>query len=185
MSIETILTIVALVAAAFIVITIYNSMVKKDKQATEAWHGIDVQLKRRYDLIPNLVETVKGYAQHESSTLEKLVSLRNQMGSSQTLNEQVENQTALTGMLRQVFALSENYPDLKANQNFADMQQSLEQIEDTLQDARRYYNATVRDFNTYIAYFPINLLAALFRFKEKPFFEISDSKERDNVQVRF
>ena len=163
----------------------YNSLVKKSKLAEEAWFGIDVQLKRRFDLIPSLVETVKGYAKHETQTLEKVIALRNSMTSTAPIAEQAKDEMQLAQMLKSVFALAESYPDLKANTNFLELQKNLNEIEDTLQNARRYYNATVRDYNTLISMFPSNLVAGMFKFQERDFFAIDNAEERRNVKVSF
>ena len=162
----------------------YNSLVKLKNQAEEAWSSIDVQLKRRYDLIPNLVETVKGYAKHEKETLENVIKARNMALNAKNIEERAEAENFLTGTLKTLFALSENYPDLKANQNFLQFQKTLEEIEDYIQNARRYYNAVVRDFNTKIETFPSNIVANMFNFKKREYFEISES-EKEPVKVKF
>jgi LemA protein len=169
-------------------VLIYNKLVSLKNKVEEAWSGIDVQLKRRYDLIPNLVSTVKGYASHESNTLEKVIEARNQAiaaSSSGNINQQVEADNALTGTLKSLFALSENYPELKANTNFLQLQSTLENLEETLQNARRYYNALVRDNNTAIEAFPSNIVASQFRFSKFSFFEIQNAAERETPVVQF
>src|SRR5580698_862923 len=168
-----IILIVVLVIIAVVLIGIYNSLVQLRVRADNAWADIDVQLKRRYDLIPNLVETVKGYATHEKGTFEAVVAARNSAMTAQGPAAKAEAEGALTGALRQVFALAEAYPQLRAVESFTSLQNSLSQIEDTLQNARRYYNAVVRDFNTKIAQFPTNLVASMGNFKPREFFEIS------------
>ncbi|SHN71529.1 LemA family protein [Desulfovibrio litoralis] len=185
MYITLILLISLPIILVLLAIYIYNSMIRKDRLAKEAWHGIDVQLKRRYDLIPNLVETVKGYAKHESGTLEEVIKLRNSISMNTPIDGQLQKQNLLSGMLKSVFALAENYPDLKANTNFIELQNSLNDIEDNLQDARRYYNATVRDFNTFISIFPNNLLAQKFKFEEKDFFMLEDDSEKQTPKITF
>jgi len=150
-----------------------------------AWSDIDVQLKRRYDLIPNIVETVKGYAAHEKGTLEGVVAARNQAMSAQGPAAKGEAEGLLTGALRQVFALAEAYPQLRAVESFTQLQNTLNQIEDTLQNARRYYNAVVRDFNTMIEQFPSNIVAGMGNFKEREFFQISAPAEREVPKVSF
>jgi LemA protein len=168
-------------------IMLYNRGVKLRNQVDESWSGISVQLKRRYDLIPNLVNTVKGYAKHETETLEKVIQLRNQaqqVSSGGSHGDQIQAEQALAAGLRTVFALAENYPDLKANTNFMDLQRSLMDIEDNLQNARRYYNAVVRDNNNFAETFPSVIIARMFGFEKEAFFEIED-RERENVKVEF
>ncbi|OPZ78842.1 MAG: LemA family protein [Alphaproteobacteria bacterium ADurb.Bin438] len=170
---------------AFLVVSIYNSLVKQNQLSDEAFSGIDVALKRRYDLIPNLVETVKGYAKHEQETLTKVIAQRKLCEGSGSVEARANNENILSGMLKSVFALSEAYPELKANTNFMKLQDSLDEIEDALQNARRYYNATVRDFNILVKSFPSNIIANQFNFKEKEFFEITDMAQKENVKVAF
>ena len=179
-----ILAIVVVVLIA-LVIGIYNGLVRLRVQCDNAWSDIDVQLKRRYDLIPNIVETVKGYAAHEKDTLEGVVAARNRAMSAQGPADKAGAETALTAALRQVFALAEAYPQLRAVESFTQLQQTLNQIEDTVQNARRYYNAVVRDFNTKIAQFPSNLIAGMFNFKAREFFEIGAPAEREVPKVSF
>lgn len=176
-----------LVLVGFWLISAYNKLVSLRNKVQEAWSGIDVQLKRRYDLIPNLVSTVKGYAAHESDTLEKVIQARNQAISVQSgqVADKAQAETVLTGALRQFFALSESYPDLKANTNFVELQRSLTDIEDNIQNSRRYYNALVRDNNTAVESFPANLIANNFGFVKFEFFELENSAERSNPQVQF
>ncbi len=162
----------------------YNGFIKLRNQADESWSGIDVQLKRRYDLIPNLVETVKGYAKHEQSTFEKVVQARNAAMSAQKVEDKAQAENMLSGALKSIFALAENYPELKANQNFLDLQKNLAEIEDQLQNARRYYNAVVRDYNIQCESFPSVILAGMFGFKKRAFFEIAEA-EKQNVKVQF
>ncbi len=177
------LIIVVLLVLAFIFI--YNGLVRLRVQCDNAWSDIDVQLKRRYDLIPNVVETVKGYAAHERETLEGVVAARNQAMAAQGPAAKAGAEGALTAALRQVFALAEAYPQLRAVESFTQLQQTLNQIEDSLQNARRYYNAVVRDFNTKIAQFPSNFVAGMFNFKPREFFEISAPAEREVPKVSF
>ena len=167
------------------VITIYNGLVSLKVQCDNAWADIDVQLKRRYDLIPNVVETVKGYAAHEKGTLEGVIAARNKAMTSEGPAAKAEAEGMLTAALRQVFALAEAYPQLRAVESFTQLQQTLNQIEDTVQNARRYYNAVVRDFNTKIAQFPSNIIAGMFNFKAREFFEISAPAEREVPKVSF
>jgi LemA protein len=169
-----------------VAVGMYNSLIQKRNVVDEGWSGIDVQLKRRYDLIPNLVETVKGYAKHEAGTLEEVVKLRNSAmsmsGADVASREGTENQ--ISQALKSIFALAESYPDLKANQNFLDLQGSLTAIESDLQNARRYYNGTVRDYNTTIQMFPGSIFAGIFGFAARAFFAASED-EKQNVKVAF
>src|SRR5216684_7154870 len=169
-----------IVAVLFIfVISIYNGLVRLKVQCENAWADIDVQLKRRHDLIPNVVETVKGYAAHEKGTLEGVIQARNQAISAQGPAAKAEAEGVLSGALRQLFALAEAYPQLRAVESFTQLQGTLAQIEDTLQNARRYYNAVVRDLNTKIAQFPSNIIAGMFRFTPREFFQIAAAAERE------
>jgi LemA protein len=178
-----ILIVIAVLALA--IVFIYNGLVKLKVQCDNAWADIDVQLKRRYDLIPNLVETVKGYAAHEKGTFEAVVAARNQAMSAQGPAAKGEAEGMLAGALRQLFALAEAYPQLRAVESFTQLQNTLNQIEDTLQNARRYYNAVVRDLNTRIAQFPSNLVANMCGFKPREFFEITAPAEREVPRVSF
>ena len=173
------------VLLAVFVIGMYNGLVRLKVQCDNAWSDIDVQLKRRYDLIPNLVETVKGYAAHEKGTLEAVVAARNQAMGTQGPAAKAEAEGVLTTALRQVFALAEAYPQLKAVESFTQLQQTLSQIEDSVQNARRYYNAVVRDLNTKIVQFPSNIIAGMFNITPRQFFEISAPAERDVPKVSF
>lgn len=178
------LTILIAAVIVIAVIVIYNSLVRLKVQADNAWADIDVQLKRRYDLIPNLVETVKGYAAHERQTLEAVIDARSRAMSAGGPAERAEAESMLTQTLRSLFALSEAYPDLRAADNFRSLQASLEQIEDAVQSARRYYNAVVRDLNTRIQQFPSNIVAATLGFSPREFFAI-DEAERAAPKVSF
>jgi LemA protein len=164
---------------------LYNSLVALKNKVKEAWADIDTQLKRRYDLIPNIVETVKGYMGHEKSTLEKVTELRTKAIQSQNFTEKAEAENMLSETLKSLFAVAENYPDLKANQNFLDLQNTLKEVEEHLQLSRRYYNGTVRDYNTKLQVFPNNLIAKQFGFTESEFFETKEEKQREAVQVSF
>lgn len=169
-------------------IAVYNSLIVSKNRLSEAWSDIDVQLKRRYDLIPNLVETVKGYASHEQETLTKVIEARNQAITAQNSGDHQAQQIAednLSGLLKNLFALSENYPDLKANQNFLELQRELTDTEDKIQAARRFYNTNVRDFNTKLQVFPTNIFAKKLGFTIADFFEIKEETERQNVKVSF
>jgi LemA protein len=165
-------------------IVIFNRFVRGKNLIGEAWSGIDVQLKRRYDLIPNLVESVKGYSQHERKLFEDIANIRSQAMSIQGVIEKGQAETALTQQLRSLFAVAESYPDLKANQNFLDLQKNLVAIEDEIQLARRYYNGTVRDFNILVESFPSNIIALIFVFKRAEFFEIEVSTQREVPTVK-
>jgi LemA protein len=165
-------------------LVIYNGLVQLKVRADAAWADIDVQLKRRYDLIPNLVETVKGYATHERGTLEAVIDARSRAMQAQGPAAKAEAEGALTGALKSLFALSESYPQLRATENFGQLQSSLGSIEDAIQNARRYYNAVVRDLNTKILQFPSNVIARMFNFREREFFELEES-ERSVPRVSF
>ena len=178
-----VLIVIALLALT--IVFIYNGLVRLRVQCDNAWADIDVQLKRRYDLIPNLVETVKGYAAHEKGTFDAVVSARNQAMSAQGPAAKGEAEGMLTGALRQVFALAEAYPQLRAVESFTQLQATLNLIEDTLRNARRYYNAVVRDLNTRIEQFPSNLVASMCGFKPREFFEITAPAEREVPRVSF
>lgn len=176
------LLLVAVVAV--LLVGIYNSLVKLKNKAEQAWSNIDTQLKKRYDLVPNLVETVKGYAKHESQTLENVVKARTAAMGAQSFKEKADAENMLTGALKTIFALAENYPDLKANQNFLDLQKTLTDIENAIQPARATYNKAVRELNTKIEVFPNNLIASPFGFKKREFFGIKE-EERENPKVSF
>jgi LemA protein len=180
--------IIAIVALAVIwVIAAYNRFITFKNRADEAWADIEVQLKRRYDLIPNLVNTVKGYATHESGTLEKVIAARNSaMQNTGATASHAQAENMLTGALKSIFALSENYPDLKANTNFLELQRELSDTENKIQSARRFYNGNVRDYNTMLQVFPSNLIAGMFSFAKKEFFDIpDDGVESKPVEVKF
>jgi LemA protein len=178
-----VLVIIGVVGLA--IIAMYNGLVRLRVQCDNAWSDIDVQLKRRYDLVPNLVETVKGYAGHEKGTLEAVVQARNSAMSAQGPAAKADAENMLTGALRQVFALAEAYPQLRAVESFTQLQNTLNSLEDTIQNARRYYNAVVRDLNTKIQVFPSNVIANMFNFKPREFFEVSAPAERDAPKVSF
>jgi LemA protein len=176
-----ILVAIAIVGAVWL---LYNQLVKLKVQSDAAWSDIDVQLKRRHDLVPNLVETVKGYATHEKGTLEAVVDARSRAMSAQGPADRASAENALTGTLKSLFALAENYPQLRAADNFGQLQAQLSTIEDAIQNARRYYNAVVRDLNTKVMQFPSNLIARNFGFSEREFFEM-DEAERSVPKVSF
>ena len=175
---------IALGVIALWAIFTYNGLITLKNRTDEAWSDIDVQLKRRYDLIPNLVETVKGYATHESGTFEKVAAARTAAMSATTVAEHAQAENMLSQTLKSIFALSEAYPELKANTNFLDLQQQLTDTEDKIQASRRFYNGNVRDFNTKLQVFPTNMIGNMLGFTKREFFEIADG-EKANPQVKF
>ncbi len=186
MEISYIILGIAVVVVGWLVFT-FNSLVLGRNRCKEGWADIDVQLKRRYDLIPNLMEAVKGYMAHEKETLTKVTEMRTLAMQGGSMAERAENENMLTGALKSVFALSENYPDLKANENFTELQRELTDTENKIQASRRFYNGTVRDFNTKIEQVPTNLVAGVFGFKIRDFFELAEGEEaaREPVKVDF
>lgn len=178
--------VIVLIAALIVlwVVSVYNGLVRRKNVVREAWSGIDVQLKRRADLIPNLVETVKGYATHERGTFDELTRLRAQTGT-QDIAERAQTEAAITAAIGKVMAVAEAYPDLKASANFQQLQGDLSNIEDQLQLARRYYNGTVRDYNVTIEQFPSSLIASSGGFTAQPFFQIDNATDRDVPKVSF
>ena len=167
-------------------VVMYNSLVRLRNFVKESWATIDTELRRRYDLIPNLVETVKGYAGHEQKTLAMVIEARNRaVASTGSPESQAKDENMLIGGLRQLFALAENYPNLKANENFLKLQAELANTEDRLQAARRFYNANVREYNTRIEVFPSNIIANMFAFQKAEFFEIEEAAVRTPPQVKF
>jgi LemA protein len=163
----------------------FNRFVRLVNRAKEAWADIDVQLKRRYDLIPNLIEIVKGYAKHESTAFENVTKARSAAMGATTPVEHGRTENMLSGALKSLFAVAEAYPDLKANQNFLELQRELSDTENKIQAARRFYNTNVRDLNTGIEFFPNNLIASLFKFAKMEFFEIEEGAAREPVEVKF
>lgn len=184
MGIGAIILIVLAVVIGGWLIGVYNGLIKLRNRVDEAWSDISVQLKRRHDLIPNLVRTVKGYATHEKELFTKVTEARAQAISAKTPGEQAEAENMLSGTLKSLFAVSENYPELKANQNFLELQRELTDTEDKIQASRRFYNGNVRDFNTKIQVFPNNIVAGMLKFKQYEFFEIAEG-EKKNVKVEF
>ena len=174
-----------IVGALAFVGLMYNSLVGLRVRADSAWSDIDIQLKRRHDLIPNLVETVKGYAGHEKSTFENVTKFRSMAMQATGPAERAQAEGQLTTALKSLFAVAENYPQLRASENFSSLQKSLAEIEDNLQNARRYYNAVVRDLNTSIQVFPKNLVAGMFGFQPRAFFELDAAAEREAPAVKF
>lgn len=176
---------IVVVVALFLWVT-YNSLVKLKIRVDEAWSDITVQLKRRFDLIPNLVESVKGYAKHESGVFEKVTEARANALNAQGVQETAQAENMLEGALKSLFAVAEAYPDLKASQNFVELQQELVDTEDKIQAARRFYNGGVRDLNTKIKIFPNNVFAGMLGFKEREFFEVEDMASVEKpVDVKF
>ncbi len=178
----------ALIILAIIIIGVllYNSLIRSRNRVDESWADIEVQLKRRYDLIPNLVNTVKGYAAQESGVLERVTEARTQAMGAQTQDEKIKDENQLSGTLKSLFAVAENYPDLKSNQNFMQLQTDLTDTEDKIQAARRFYNGNVRDFNTKIEVFPTNIFASMLGFAKRAFFDIDDNgPESKPVEVKF
>lgn len=175
----------AVVLLAFYAVAIYNKLVKLKNLVAEGWSGIDVQLKKRYDLIPNLVETVKGYAAHEKETFENVTRARAAAQQANTVEGQQAAEKNLSGALMNLIAVAERYPELKANTNFLELQAQLTQVEGDLEKARRYYNGTVREQNTLIESFPSNIVANMFSFAKSVFFELENPAEKQAPQVKF
>ncbi len=172
------------VVAALWVIATYNGFIQLRVKTEEAWSDIDTQLKKRYDLIPNLVETVKGYASHEDKVFEEVTKARSQAMQATNPQDLAKAENMLSQTLKSLFAVAENYPDLKANQNFLELQQTLSFVEDDISKSRRYYNGAIKEFNTKIELFPSNIIAGFFHFGKKEFFE-AEEVERANVKVSF
>lgn len=177
--------IIAIAVVLLFAMSVYNTLIQLKNKVDEGWADIETQLKRRYDLIPNMVETVKGYAKHESKTFEAVTNARNMAMQAKTPEDKLQAENILSGTLKTLFAVAENYPELKANENFMELQSTLKEVEEKLQLSRRYYNATVRDFNTKIEIFPNNIFAGIFRFSKRNFFEVENPAERENVKVNF
>jgi LemA protein len=176
---------IAVVVIVLIIAGMYNGLVQLKVRADSAWSDIDVQLKRRHDLIPNLVETVKGYATHEKGTFENVAKFRSAAMAATTPEERGQAEGALTMALRGLLAVAEAYPQLQASEQFKSLQNNLSQLEDALQNSRRYYNAVVRDLNTKIQSFPTNIIAGMFNFQQRQFFEITEPTEREVPAVKF
>lgn len=180
-----IIVILALVLiCVFYVIGIYNRLVNARNKVKDQFAQIDVQLKRRIDLIPNLVETVKGYAKHEEGTLKEVIEARNKMANANNINEELEASGEVTSALNKLFALAESYPDLKANENFMSLQKDLKETEDKISYARSFYNDTVLSYNNMREQFPSNIIAGMFNFEKIDFFK-ADDKDKENVKVEF
>jgi LemA protein len=181
------IVIIVIALLALILIGIYNGLIRLKNRVDEAWADIDVQLKRRHDLIPNLVETVKGYATHEQGTLDKVIQARNAAMTAQSSGNRAEiekTENLLSSTLKSIFALSEAYPDLKANTNFLELQRELSDTENKIQASRRFYNTNVRDFNTKLQVFPTNMIGNMLGFKNRDFFEAA-AEDKENVNVSF
>ncbi len=179
---------IVVIALVFVIwaISVYNTLIKMKNNVDEAFSTMDVYMKKRYDLIPNLVETVKGYAKHESETLEKVISARNLAVNSTTPEEQIKNEKNLTSALKTLFnVVVERYPDLKANQNFIDLQNSLKSIESEIASSRKYYNGTVKVYNVKREVFPSNIIASMFKFEKRTLYEITNEEQRETVKVQF
>ena len=183
MGIGIIIAVVVIVVLAW-AIAIYNGLVQLKNRVDEAWSDIDVQLKRRYDLIPNLVSTVKGYASHEKELFEKVTEARTAAMGAQTPADKEQAENVLSGTLKSLFAVAEAYPDLKANQNFLELQRELTDTEDKIQASRRFYNGNVRDFNSKLEMFPSNIVASMMSYAKREFFEAAGI-EKENVKVEF
>ncbi len=179
-----IILIIVLVIIVLWAISTYNSLIKLRNRVKDQWAQIDVQLKRRFDLIPNLVETVKGYTKHESGTLEAVIKARNTYVSATTPEDQMKADGELTHAISKLFALTESYPDLKANTNFQELQTELTATESKIASARQFYNDTVMTYNNKVETVPSNIIASIFKFERRAFFEVAE-KERENVEVKF
>ena len=179
---------VALIVIAILVVLVagaYNGLVSSRNKVKDQWSQIDVQLKKRADLIPNIVETVKGYAKHEKETLEDVIKARNALNTASTVEDEMKANNQITGALNKLFALSEAYPELKANENFMSLQKDLKDIEDKISYARQFYNDSVMTYNNKVQMFPTNIIANLFNFKESKFFEIENAKDKETPKVSF
>jgi LemA protein len=174
-----------LVLLVLFVVAAFNSLIRKNQRVKEAWADIDVQLKRRYDLVPNLVESVRGYMTHEKEVFEKVTEARTRAMGTPGGKEKIEAENQFSQTLKTLFAVAENYPELKANQSFIELQRELVDTEDKIQAARRFYNSNVMDYNIAIKVFPRNIIAQLFSFKLEPLFEITEPEEREAVKVKF
>ena len=179
------IALIILVAIVAFVISLYNGLVQLRLKVQNAWSQIDVQLQRRFDLIPNFVETVKGYMTHEKETFEKITALRTSWANSSTVSEKAEIDSQLSGALKTIMAVSENYPDLKANQNFSELSEELRNTENKISFSRQFYNDTVTRYNTKIQVFPSNIIAGMFNFTPRDLFKAESDEARKNVKVDF
>lgn len=183
---EMIIVLLIVVAVlALWIMSVYNSLIAKRLTVDEQFSGIDTELKKRYDLIPNLVETVKGYASHEKEVFEKVTQARSQAMQATTPEDKVAAENMLSGTLKSLFAVAESYPELKANENFLHLQSTLGSVEEDINTSRQTYNASVKNYMTAVQMFPNNIIAGMFGFQSKPFFELTDVKERENIKVQF
>ena len=179
------IALIIVVLLVIFVISVYNSLVRLRQKVKNSWSQIDVQLQRRFDLIPNLVETVKGYMSHENDVLTKVAELRTSWANAGTVAEKAELDNQLSGALKTIMAVSESYPELKANQNFSELQQELQNTEDKISFSRQFYNDTVTMYNTKLEVFPSNFIASMFGFKTADFFKVESEEARKNVKVDF
>lgn len=184
LSLTNIIIAVAIIIALWLILT-FNGLVRRRYRVREAWSDINVQLKRRYDLIPNLVETVKGYMTHERTVFENVTEARTKAMGAQGKDEKARSEDVLSNILKTLFAVAENYPQLKANANFLDLQRELADTENKIQASRRFYNGNVMDYNTKIATFPTNLMAGMFGFRREEFFGLKSEAEKKPVEVKF
>ena len=180
-----IIILVIVVLIAIFIISTYNTLVRARQKVKNSWSQIDVQLQRRFDLIPNLVESVKGYMGHEAGVLEKVTALRTSWAGATTVEDKAKLDNELSGALKTIMAVSENYPDLKANQNFADLQANLKETENKISYSRQFYNDSVTMYNTKLEVFPSNLVGSMFNFKPETLFEVDSAEARQNVKVDF
>lgn len=179
------IALIIIAVLVILIISMYNSLVRLRQKVKNSWSQIDVQLQRRFDLIPNLVETVKGYMSHENDVLTKVTELRTSWANAGSIHEKAEIDNQLSGALKTIMAVSENYPDLKANQNFSELQQELQNTENKISFSRQFYNDTVTMYNTKLEVFPSNIIASLFGFKPEEVFKIESEEARKNVKVDF
>lgn len=179
------IVLIVLAVVALALIFVYNGLIRSRNRVRESWSDIDVQLKRRYDLIPNLLETVKGYAKHEAGVFQQVTEARSRAMQTRSHAEQAQAEGQLSQALMQLLAVAENYPDLKANQNFQGLQNELTDTENKIQAARRFFNSQVLDFNNKLEVFPTNIIGGMFGFKKEEFFEIADAQQREAVAVKF
>ena len=180
-----IIAVVVIVLIVLYTIATYNGLVKSKNKCLAAWAQIDVQLKRRADMIPNIEETVKGYAKHESETLIAVIEKRGSNYDSMTEEQKIESGAAISSVIPNIMALAESYPDLKANQNFMNLSNQLEAVEEDIANSRKYYNGTVKRYNMSVQTIPTNIIAGMFHFEKKPMFEVESQAERQNVKVKF
>ena len=179
------IALIIIVALILWIISIYNSLVKSKLKVNNAWSQIDVQLQRRFDLIPNFVETVKGYMKHESETFEKIAALRTSWANSSSVGEKAKLDSELSGTLKTIMAVSENYPELKANTNFSELSEELRNTENKISFSRQFYNDSVTMYNTKLELFPSNIVAGMFNFKSRELFTVDNEEARKNVKVDF